>query len=117
MAVAMVAFIVGACVSLASVPYVMRHLFPDQQNRTFERWSSDGKNWSEFSEFIAAGGRAYWSIDEIFNWLDPGMDEKEIRRSIGPPDAAFIGKAEMSKSIRIGRSFQFIQQDNRQPVN
>jgi hypothetical protein len=65
-------------------------------------WSSEGKDWPEFSRFIEAGGRAYWSGGIVLNCLEEGMDEEDIRRSIGPPDAVLIGNTEISSSFKLG---------------
>ena len=73
-AVAAIALIVGAVAS----PLIMRYFAPfldSSRNELMDAWSSEGKDWTEFSRFIEAGGRAYWSGEVVFNGLDKGMEE------------------------------------------
>jgi hypothetical protein len=118
-AVAAIALIVGAVVS----PFIIRHLasstFYNSSVELMEAWSSEGKDWTEFSRFIEAGGRAYWSAEVVFNGLEKGMDEEDIRRALGPPDAVLIGKAEISSSFKLGVQVQVgpIPSDRLRPLD
>ena len=80
-----------------------------------EAWSSEGKDW--ISRFIEAGGRAYWSSEAVFYGLEKGMDEEDIRRTLGPPDAVLIGEGEISSSFKLGPQAGPIPADRRRPLD
>jgi outer membrane protein assembly factor BamE (lipoprotein component of BamABCDE complex) len=69
------------------------------QNSTFKQqfqalhtsFSSDNKDWTSFSEWLEAGGRAYWRSDTAANGIQPGMTETEIRSVLGAPDLVVVG--------------------------
>jgi hypothetical protein len=82
-----------------------------------EAWSSEGRDWTEFSRFIEAGGRAYWSGEVVFNCLVKGLDEEDIRRTLGPPDAVLIGEAEISSSFKLGAQATPVPSDRRRPLD
>jgi len=112
--VAAIALLVGA-VAPASIVRLTSSIFHNSTAELMEAWSAEGKDWLEFSRFIEAGGRAYWSGEVVFNGLDKGMDEEDIRRSIGPPDAALIGRTEISSSFKLGPQAASVPPDRRQP--
>ena len=84
-AIAAIALIVGAVASPLIMRYIANSTLHDSQVELMEVWSSEGNDWTEFSRFIEAGGRAYWSGTVVFNYLEKKMDEEDIRRSIGSP--------------------------------
>jgi hypothetical protein len=117
-AIAAIAMFVGAVASPLIIRYIANSTLHDSQVELMEAWSSEGKDWTEFSRFIEAGGRAYWSGVVVFNCLDKGMDEEDIRRSIGPPDAVLIGNAEISSSFKLGvQVASSVPSDRRRPLD
>jgi len=114
-AIAAIALIAGVVASPLIMRYVASSIFDKSRHELMEAWSSEGKDWTAFSLFIEAGGRAYWSGEVVFNGLDKGMDEEDIRRSIGPPDAALIGRTEISSSFKLGPQAASVPPDRRQP--
>jgi len=113
-AVAAIAFIVGAVVSPLILRYIESSYSTDGE--LMKAWSSEGKDWTEFSRFIEAGGRAYRSSGVVLSCLEEGMDEGDIRRSIGPPDAVLIGNAEISSSFKLGPQVTSSPPDRQQPL-
>lgn len=114
--IAAIALIVGAVVS----PFILRYIENSYSSdaELMKAWSSEGKDWTEFSRFIEAGGRAYLSGAAVFNCLEKGMDEEDIRRSIGPPDAVLIGNAEISSSFKLGvQVVTSVPSDRRRPLD
>ena len=116
-AIAVIALIVGAVASPLIMRYIASSIFDKSRRELMEAWSSEGKDWTEFSRFLEAGGRAYWSGEVVVNGLHKGMDEEDIRRSIGPPDAVLIGKTEISSSFKLGPLAVSVPPDRRQPVD
>jgi hypothetical protein len=117
-AVAAIAFIVGAVASPFILRYIESYILHNSDAKLMEAWSSEGMDWTEFSRFIEAGGRAYWSGTVVFNCLEKGMDEEDIRRSIGPPDAVLIGNEEISSSFKLGvQVASSIPPDRRRPLD
>jgi hypothetical protein len=115
-AIAAITLIVGAVAS----PLILRYVAGsyDSQVELMEAWSSEGKDWTEFSRFIEAGGRAYWSSVAVINCLEKGADEEDIRRSIGPPDAVLIGDTEISSSFKLGvQAASSVPSDRRRPLD
>jgi hypothetical protein len=98
--VAAIALLVGA-VAPALIIRLASSIFHNSRVELMEAWSSEGKDWIEFSRFIEAGGRAYWSGDVVFDGLESGMDEEDLRRTLGPPDAVLIGEGEISSSLNL----------------
>jgi len=116
--VAAIALIVGAVVSASVIGYIASSNYRSSATKLLEVWSSEGKDWSEFSRFIEAGGRAYWSGEVVFNCVEKGMDEEDIRRTLGPPDAVLIGEAEISSSFKLGvQQVAAIASDRRRPLD
>jgi hypothetical protein len=113
-AVAAIAFIVGAVVS----PFILTYIegFYSSDAELMKAWSSEGRDWTEFSRFIEAGGRAYGRGAAVFNCLKEGMDEEDIRRSIGPPDAVLMGNTEISSSFKLGPQVASGPLDRQQPL-
>jgi len=116
-AIAAIALIVGAVASPFIMRYIASSTFRNSRVKLMEAWSSDGKDWTEFSRFIEAGGRAYWTGGVVSNCLKKGMDEEDTRRSIGPPDAVLIGKSEISNSFKLGPLSVSGPHDRRRPLD
>ena len=116
-AIAAIALIVGAVASPLILRYIACSIFNDSRV-AMEGWSSEGKDWTEFSRFIEAGGRAYWRSADVLNGLEKGTDEEDIRRSIGPPDSVLIGNAEISSSFKLGvQVASSVPSDRRRPLD
>jgi hypothetical protein len=116
--VAAIALIVGAVASPLIIIRLGNSFFHDRSVELMEAWSSEGRDWTEFSRFIEAGGRAYWSGEVVFNCLEKGMDEEDIRRTLGPPDAVLIGEAEISSTFKLGvQQVAAIPSDRRRPLD
>jgi hypothetical protein len=49
------------------------------------RWSSAGKEWSTFAEWLRLGGRRLVR-DAAFSAARHGMNETQVRETFGPPD-------------------------------
>ena len=118
--VAAIALLVGA-VAPALIIRLANSIFHNSRGELMEAWSSEGKDWIEFSRFIEAGGRAYWSGEAVLDGLEKGMDEEDIRRTLGPPDAVLIGEGEISSSFKLRpsaspRLHPLSRQGNRRPV-
>jgi hypothetical protein len=114
--IAAIALIVGAVAS----PLILRYVASsyDSQAESMKAWSSEGRDWTEFSRFIEAGGRAYWRSADVLNGLEKGTDEEDIRKSIGPPDAVLIGNTEISGSFKLGvQVASAIPPDRRRPLD
>jgi hypothetical protein len=116
-AVAAAALMIGAVASPIIIRYVACYFFDQPRVELLRTWSSEGKDWTEFSRFIEAGGRTYWRGTTVINGLETGTDEEDIRKSIGPPDAVLIGKNEISNSIRLGPQSVSNPRDNRRPLD
>ena len=114
--VATIALIVGAVASPLIIIRLGNSFFHDRSVELMEAWSSEGKDWTEFSRFIEAGGRAYRSSGVVLSCLEEGMDEGDIRRSIGPPDAVLIGNAEITSSFKLGPQVTSNPPDRQQPL-
>jgi hypothetical protein len=115
--IASVALIVGAVLSALITRYFAISAFDNSRAELIQAWSSEGKDWTEFSRFVEAGGRAYWSGEAVFNALEKGMDEEEIRRTLGPPDAVLIGEAEISNLFKLGVQVSRVPSDRRRPLD
>lgn len=113
--------VVSLTIGLVASPIILRQLainhINDVRAEALKAWSSDQKDWLEFSRFIEAGGRAYWKSNEVYNGLVKGMNEEDIRRDIGPPDAVLIGRAEISKSFKLGVQSVSASQCPRRPMD
>jgi hypothetical protein len=116
-AVGVVALMVGAVASPIILRYVACYFLDQPQVELLKVWSSEGKDWTEFSRFIEAGGRTYWRGAAVINGLETGTDEEDIRKCIGPPDAVLIGINEISNSFRLGAQSVPKALDNRYPLD
>jgi hypothetical protein len=114
--VAAIALLVGA-VAPALIVRLTSSIFHNSTAELMEAWSAEGKDWLEFSRFIEAGGRAYWSSEAVLDGLEKGMDEEDIRRTLGPPDAVLIGEGEISSSFKLGPQAGPIPADRRRPLD
>src|SRR5215470_4052895 len=115
-AIAAAGLIIGAVASPLILTYIASSTFSSSNHKLMEAWSSEGKDWTEFSRFIEAGGRAYRSSGVVLSCLEEGMDEGDIRRSIGPPDAVLIGNAEITSSFKPGPQVTSSPPDRQQPL-
>ena len=57
-------------------------------------WSSAGKEWSKFAEWLKRGGRML-NQNGAFTQTKHGMSEDEVRSALGPPDLVVVGKDEL----------------------
>ena len=114
--VAAIALLVGA-VAPALIIRLTSSIFHNSRAELMQAWSSEGKDWLEFARFIEAGGRAYWSGETVLDGLEKGMDEEDILRTLGPPDAVLIGEGEVSSSFKLGPQAVSIPADRRRPLD
>ena len=70
----------------AAVTDIREHYLP-------ERWSSAGKEWPGFADWLRHGGRRLLQ-DAAFSAVKDGMSETEIREVLGPPDMVVVGDEE-----------------------
>lgn len=56
-------------------------------------WSSSGKDWASFSEWLRLGGRLSLR-DAAFTAANNGITEADVRSRLGPPDLVIVGDAE-----------------------
>lgn len=117
-AVAIGGMIIGGILSLLGWLLLMQS-YQESDDRVFiARWSSEGKNWEEFSSYIAAGGRSYQNHRAVANNLEVGTDEDEIRRVIGPPDWVFVGEDEIASAFKFGaNAVTIVPGDRRRPLD
>src|SRR6476660_7456331 len=118
LAVAAIALTIGAVASPLIMRYLAGSILAESEGESIKAFSSEGRDWAEFSRFIEAGGRAYWTRGVVIDSLDKGMSEEDVRRAIGPPDAVLIGKAEISSSFQLGpQAVSSIPSDRRRPLD
>jgi hypothetical protein len=65
------------------------------------QWSSAGKEWSAFANWLRHGGRKL-VIDAAFSTAKDGMSETEVREVFGPPDLVVAGDDEF-EPYRVAR--------------
>jgi hypothetical protein len=58
-----------------------------------QRWSSAGKEWSPFADWLRHGGRKL-VMDAAFSAAKDGISEAEVRAMFGPPDFVVVGAEE-----------------------
>jgi hypothetical protein len=117
LAIAAIALSIGLVASPPLLSYISRSMQNESVVKLMEAWSSEGKPWADFSRFIEAGGRAYWTGEIVFNGLQNGMDEEDIRKSLGPPDAVLLGEAEVWNSFRRVGQVAVDLPDRRRPLD
>lgn len=114
---AVIGCIIGVVIAPVALGYIAKSFSDDNSTELMKTWSSEGKSWVEYSRFIDSGGRAYWSGTTVFNCLAKGMDEDDLRKLLGPPDAVLIGKLEISNSFNLGPKSVPVSQDRRRPLD
>jgi hypothetical protein len=96
------ATLVGIAIGIAATTarfYLAHAALRDARAERFaDWWSSAGKDWSAFSNWLRHGGRRLVETG-AFSAAKNGMSEAEVRAAFGPPDLVVVGPELDSYSV------------------
>lgn len=96
----LLATVVGIAIGTAATTtlfYLSHAAIRDSRSEHFTKWwSSAGKDWLEFSNWLRHGGRRLVE-DVAFRKAKNGMSEADVRAAFGPPDLVVVGSGEFER--------------------
>jgi len=86
-------FALGIAVMVIANHWVASQIRDDRAQYIPVQWSSAGKEWPAFADWLRHGGRKL-VMDAAFSAAKDGMSETEVREVFGPPDLVIVGNDE-----------------------
>jgi hypothetical protein len=86
-------FALGIAVMVTANHWVASQIQDARAQYLPAQWSSAGKEWPAFEDWLRHGGRKL-VMDAAFSAAKDGMSETEVREVFGPPDLVIVGNDE-----------------------
>ncbi|MEZ5901310.1 MAG: hypothetical protein R3D51_17665 [Hyphomicrobiaceae bacterium] len=86
----------GIVTTILFYSFVLHSLSSGRAEYVQPSWSSEGREWSEFANWLRHGGRKL-VMDGAFTAARNGLSEAEVRNTFGPPDLVVVGSQELEK--------------------